>query len=110
MSADRDVPGSDFGERIARLSPEARAVLERRLQERASQAAGQTIPRRGGPGPAPLSFAQERLWLLDQLDPGKPVFNVSRAHRIRVRLVVEALGRALARFRNATKFYGARSP
>ena len=56
MSAnrDRDVPGSDFAERIARLSPEARAALERRLQERASQAAAadDSAPRRGGAGSA----------------------------------------------------------
>ena len=48
-----------------------------------------------GTGPVPLSFAQERLWLFDQLDPGKAVYNVSRALRIRGRLDVEALGRAL---------------
>ena len=39
------------------------------------------------PGPssatATLSFAQERLWFLEQLDPGTPVYNISRALRLR---------------------------
>lgn len=40
------------------------------------------IPRRASDAPARLSFAQERLWFLDQLMPGSPVFNVPMAVRI----------------------------
>jgi amino acid adenylation domain-containing protein len=46
----------------------------------------------GAGGTAPLlSFAQQRLWFLDQLDPGKSVYNVSRTERITGLLDVSAL-------------------
>jgi amino acid adenylation domain-containing protein len=44
---------------------------------------------------APLSFAQERLWFLDQLAPGNPFYNVPVAVRMRGRLDVRALERSL---------------
>jgi amino acid adenylation domain-containing protein len=54
-------------------------------------------PEKRVPAPAPLSYAQQRLWLLDQIDPGKPQANMPRAFRIRGWLDVEALGRALGK-------------
>ena len=77
-----------------RIAPE-RFVLERRLEEKAGGVSEGLISRRVGEGPVGLSFGQERLWLLDRLDPGKAVYNIPRAFRIRGRLDVEALGRAL---------------
>ncbi|MFT3764371.1 MAG: amino acid adenylation domain-containing protein [Minicystis sp.] len=43
----------------------------------------------------PLSFAQERLWLLDRLEPNKTAYNVPSAMRLSGPLDVEALTRAL---------------
>ncbi|AUX33971.1 uncharacterized protein SOCE836_061390 [Sorangium cellulosum] len=45
--------------------------------------------------PLPLSFGQQRLWFLDQLDPGRSVYNVPAALRLRGRLDRGALARAL---------------
>jgi amino acid adenylation domain-containing protein/FkbM family methyltransferase len=39
----------------------------------------------------PLSFAQQRLWFLDQLDPGRAIYNVPGAVRFKGRLDLEVL-------------------
>src|SRR5437764_3528686 len=43
----------------------------------------------------PLSYAQQRLWFIEQLEPGKPAYNISMALRLRGKLRVEALQRAV---------------
>jgi len=46
--------------------------------------------------PIPLSFAQQRLWFIDQWEPGSPAYNVPAAVRLRGSLNVAALRRGLA--------------
>ncbi len=43
----------------------------------------------------PLSFAQERLWVLDQIEPNNPLYNIPRTLRLRGALLTEALEKAL---------------
>lgn len=45
--------------------------------------------------PQPLSFAQQRLWFLDQLDPGNTAYNMPGAFRVKGRLDVRAFENAL---------------
>ena len=50
----------------------------------------------GRQAPLPLSFAQQRLWFLDRLEPGNPFYNVHAAVDLEGELGVRALERALA--------------
>ncbi len=46
-------------------------------------------------GELPLSFAQERLWFIDQLGPGSPLYNIPLALRAAGRLSAGVLSRVL---------------
>jgi len=88
-----------LAERIAGLSPEKRQLLERALERerpappRAAIARGEasSIPRRQSNEILPLSFAQQRLWFLDQFAPGSSFYNVDNALRLRFPVNVQAL-------------------
>ena len=83
-------------EQLANLSPARRALLERRLKGKELKSlVNRTIPRRATRDTAPLSFAQQRLWFLDQLEPGSAVYNVPGALRLRGSLDVGTLGQSL---------------
>ena len=86
----------DLKQRLDRLSPAKRALLERRLIEAGlKQAASSSIPRRENRQLAPLSFAQERLWFLNQLEPESAAYHEPKALRLSGLLDIEALERAL---------------
>jgi len=67
-------------ERVTRLSPAKRAVFQRLLKERGiALTPAQATLMRESRETAPLSFAQQRLWFLQQLDPGSVAYNVPLA-------------------------------
>ncbi len=93
--------GSDGIDGIGDLTPEQRELLALLLEEQGVEAAqpgaaNRAITPRRAPGTsAPLSFAQQRLWFLDQLEPANPMYNMPAAARIRGKLSLPALQAAL---------------
>ncbi len=51
--------------------------------------------RKQGAATQPLSFAQQRLWFIDQLEPGSPAYNVPAALRLRGRMSMGVLAASL---------------
>src|ERR1700730_10025221 len=80
MPVETSASGSALSRRVAALSPEKRAVLERRLLQNAGGASlVEDIPvqSRDGRRDFPLSAAQERMWFNHQWSPELPVYNES---------------------------------
>jgi len=66
-----------------------------RPRRRAGPRPSPAIRRRVSQDRVPLSFAQQRLWLIYQLDPGIYLYNVPRAIRIKGKLDLIALEQSL---------------
>ncbi|MFP2911744.1 condensation domain-containing protein, partial [Pyxidicoccus sp. 3LFB2] len=76
-------------------APTVAALAERVDSARRSASVGQApaivpVPRGG---PLPVSFAQQRLWFLDQYQPGSAVYNMPAALRLEGALEVDTLKR-----------------
>ncbi|MFP2912364.1 non-ribosomal peptide synthetase, partial [Pyxidicoccus sp. 3LFB2] len=72
------------------------AALARRIDSAHLHSTLQAPPLRAVPrtGALPLSFAQQRLWLIDQLQPGSSAYNIPAALRLEGTLELSALQRA----------------
>ncbi len=82
--------------RITLLTTEQRKLILQRLQEKqASVSQAQILPCKRETNTFPLSFAQQRLWFLDQIEPGSTAYLISRVQRFLDALSVEALERSL---------------
>ncbi|WP_415841911.1 amino acid adenylation domain-containing protein, partial [Myxococcus xanthus] len=93
---------SAFGVELPLRTLFASPVLEGlalRIEESAREAAAPSVPaltRVPRMGALPVSFAQQRLWFIDQLHPGSASYNVPIVLRIEGSLDVSALQRAFS--------------
>src|SRR5215471_14205300 len=86
----------DLNSRLEKLSPAKRALFEkRRFAARLKSSPSVAISRREHREFAPLSFAQQRLWFLNQLEPDSPAYRTPDVLRLTGPLNVEALERSL---------------
>jgi len=86
-----------FEQHVGGISTIKQELLESLLREAGIELPRtQTIPRRETSDPPPLSFAQQRLWFLQQFDPQSAAYNVPRAVRLAGPLNVSALRRSLS--------------
>ena len=83
---------------VEKLSPQRRALFEMLLKKKRGESLSRTRikPRASGSNSASLSFAQQRLWLIDQLEPGNAMYNSPVALRLTGCLNVTALERTLS--------------
>ena len=87
---------SDLVTRIANLSPEKRALFERTRKEKESAGLKETrITARGNTCDLLLSFAQQRMWFLDQLERESSFYNITSFFRITGSLDVSILSQSL---------------
>jgi amino acid adenylation domain-containing protein len=88
---------SNFTKRIAKLSPRRQELLARLLeQERLDFSRTVITPCKRELAHVPLSFAQQRLWFLDQLEPHRAVYNIPDSHYFKGPLNLAALERSLS--------------
>lgn len=89
----------DIEKKLASLTPEKRALLMQQLKNKGTDNTPHQqpfhIPRAGNPGRAALSHAQQRLWFLDQLEPGSPLYNLHLSLRLEGKLSIETLERSI---------------
>src|SRR5688572_27567612 len=79
-------------DKLSTLSPAKQAVLKLRLKRAADSSVRRPeIPMRPNPNWAPLSFAQSQMWVIDQMTPGNPAYNLPYGFRLRGPLDVTAL-------------------
>ncbi|HZF11552.1 MAG TPA: amino acid adenylation domain-containing protein, partial [Thermoanaerobaculia bacterium] len=89
---------TDLSTILGQLTPEQRDLFLSRLSERSAAApVSRVVPRRGRrSGVEPLSFAQERLWFLEQLEPGNAAYVLTSATRLSGKVEISALMAAAA--------------
>lgn len=86
---------NETASRLAQLSPQKLALLLGRVKQKEDPTCIRAIPRQEGINRFPVSYAQQRLWLQEQLSPGTSLNNMPAAWTIQGPLNVAVLQAAL---------------
>src|ERR1041385_4542236 len=86
---------SDLSEHVLGLSPEALWLIAMRLRK-ATRPSRRKISRRDTSALPPLSYSQERLWLIEQLESDGGIYNLPIVLRLTGALNTEALERSIS--------------
>ncbi len=82
----------DLYKKIASLPPEKRELFEMMLMEQGVDLSQiMIVPQKRDTNRFPLSYSQQRLWFLDQLEPETALYNISPVLRLKGKLNFEAL-------------------
>src|ERR1700753_611627 len=83
---------SDLAKHLATLSPEKRALLLQQLKQRNKENTSLAIqPYKRATNEVLPSFAQQRLWFMDQLVPGQSIYNIAVALDMQGHIQLDAL-------------------
>ena len=94
---------SDKLKRLQELSPEKRALLEKMLKDKSAGSIKQPISARNIKEHIPLSFAEQRLWFIEQLESGSATYNTSSVLKLRGSLNVSAFTYSLEKIESRHK-------
>ena len=87
---------SQFYQQLLNLTPEQRSLFEKKLAAKGIQPPrAASIPHRASNNNLPLSFAQQRLWFVQQLDTNNTAYNVASVLGLRGPLDIAALEKSL---------------
>src|SRR5215472_10885154 len=84
---------SELARRLTDLGPEKRELLKKLLESKAG--AVKHIPKRRAGDRIPLSFSQQRLWIVDQLLEGKTAYSQTNFIRFQSGLDLQSLRRGI---------------
>src|SRR5579872_2302466 len=96
-----NITAQNISNQMADLSPTKRKLLELRLNKKGLERSQAAIPKRENRLNAPLSFAQQRLWFLEQLQPNTSTYIMANAvpmlAPVNVRVLEQALNEIVRR-------------
>ena len=87
----------NINQKVANLSPEKRELLLQKINQRTNKEVKTNFIKAKSreSNTFTLSFAQQRLWFLNQLEPNNPFYNIPGAVKLKGKLNITALEKSI---------------